>query len=184
MKKAKKKTPCKKYKKRAARKRCLSAQAPRGRPQEVPDRQGPERARAGGGTTAPGTTAPAPTPAPTEDPGPRVPVLPPSNPRALQVISGEFFLTLSKAEVLSGNVRVEFNNAYAEDPHDLHLSARTATARATRSASCSPARSRRRRSTSKPAPGSSSAPCPSTQSKRHERQPHRQAEASSDRPGG
>ena len=50
-----------------------------------------------------------------------MPDLPPSNPRALQVISGEFFLNLSKPEVLAGDVRVEFNNAYAEDPHDLKL---------------------------------------------------------------
>ena len=50
-----------------------------------------------------------------------MPDLPPANPRALQVISGEFFLNLSKAEVLAGDVRVEFNNAYAEDTHDLHV---------------------------------------------------------------
>ena len=37
------------------------------------------------------------------------------------MVSGEFFLNLSQPEVLAGDVRVEFNNAYAEDPHDLHL---------------------------------------------------------------
>ena len=39
----------------------------------------------------------------------------------IQVLSGEFFLQLSKPEVHAGNVRVEFNNSSAEDPHDLHL---------------------------------------------------------------
>ena len=47
--------------------------------------------------------------------------LPLSNPFAVQVLSGEFFLQLSKPEVHAGNVRVEFNNSTAEDPHDLHL---------------------------------------------------------------
>ena len=121
MKKVKaKKKACKKYKKRAARRRCL-ARKRRAAARKKPTAQAPSAPAPSGGTSAPGTAAPVPTPAPTEDPGHDVPVLPPSNPRALQVISGEFFLTLSKAEVLSGNVRVEFNNAYAEDPHDLHL---------------------------------------------------------------
>jgi hypothetical protein len=73
--------------------------------------------------TAPtGPAAPAPgTPTPTPDPGDTVPPLPPSNPHALQVISGEYFLNLSKGQVDAGDVRVEFNNAFAEDPHDLHL---------------------------------------------------------------
>ena len=47
--------------------------------------------------------------------------LPPSNPFAVQVVSGEFSLQLSKPEVHAGDVRVEFNNSFAEDPHDLHL---------------------------------------------------------------
>jgi hypothetical protein len=46
---------------------------------------------------------------------------------ALQVVSGEFYLNLSKGTVLSGPVRVEFNNAFAEDPHDLHLARRDGT---------------------------------------------------------
>jgi hypothetical protein len=76
-----------------------------------------------GGLAQPGAGGtPTPTPAPDDDPYSHdVPDLPPSNPRALQVIAGEFFLNLSKPEVLAGDVRVEFNNAYAEDPHDLHL---------------------------------------------------------------
>ena len=65
---------------------------------------------------APGTTAPEPEPG-----GDTTAPLPPSNPRALQVLSTEFSLGLSKAEVLAGGVRVEFNNMFAEDPHDLHL---------------------------------------------------------------
>jgi hypothetical protein len=64
---------------------------------------------------APGSTTPEPAPGDTTAP------LPPSNPHALQVVSTEFQLSLSKAEVLAGNVRVEFNNMFAEDPHDLHL---------------------------------------------------------------
>ena len=64
-------------------------------------------AEPGSGTPepAPDTTAPMPT----------------SNPFAVQVLSGEFFLQLSKPEVHAGSVRVEFNNRTAEDPHDLHL---------------------------------------------------------------
>jgi plastocyanin len=83
------------------------------------------------GTTAPAPAAPtggAPTPAAptataTPDPGggDTVPPLPPDNPHALQVVSGEYFLNLSKGQVSAGDVRVEFNNAFAEDPHDLHL---------------------------------------------------------------
>ena len=120
-KQAKKKIACKQRKTRAARRRCLAAKR-RAAVRKKPAVESPS-ASAPSGTTAPGTTAPAsPTPTSDDDPyGHEVPDLPPSNPRALQVISGEFFLTLSKAEVLAGNVRVEFNNAYAEDPHDLHL---------------------------------------------------------------
>jgi hypothetical protein len=67
-----------------------------------------------------GTHTPPPdTPTP-DDPDYTVPP-PDDNPHALQVVSGEFYLNLSKGTVLSGPVRVEFNNAFAEDPHDLHL---------------------------------------------------------------
>ena len=74
--------------------------------------------------TAPAPTADAaaaPTPAPvTAPPGP---VLPPiySNPYAVQVQGFEFGLQLSKAAVSAGDVRVEFNLARAEDPHNLWL---------------------------------------------------------------
>ena len=67
----------------------------------------------------PGPTAPG-TPAPEQPTGP---VLPPvySNPYAVQVQGFEFGLQLSKAAVSAGSVRVEFNLARAEDPHNLWL---------------------------------------------------------------
>jgi hypothetical protein len=68
-----------------------------------------------GGTSAPALDTSAP-----DDPDYTAPP-PDDNPHALQVVSGEFYLNLSKGTVLSGPVRVEFNNAFAEDPHDLHL---------------------------------------------------------------
>ena len=69
---------------------------------------------------APGTT-PSPTATPTPTPtGPSLPTIP-TNPRALQVQAFEFGLQLSKASVLSGGVRVEFNSSRAEDPHNLVL---------------------------------------------------------------
>jgi plastocyanin len=77
----------------------------------------PGEQRGPGGTTSPPAPAP-PDPAPGGDP---TAPLPPSNPHALQVVSGEYFLQLSKSTVSAGDVRVEFNNAFAEDPHDLHL---------------------------------------------------------------
>lgn len=100
-----------KAKRRKARKRCLRAHRKVVRP----------------APTAPPAPAPAPTgsplPAPPDDPGgPTLPDDPADNPRAVQVTSGEYFLNLSKHEVLSGDVRVEFNNTLAEDPHDLKLS--------------------------------------------------------------
>jgi plastocyanin len=63
----------------------------------------------------------APSPAPT--PAPEAPILPPiySNPYAVQVQGFEFGLQLSKAAVSAGDVRVEFNLARAEDPHNLWL---------------------------------------------------------------
>ena len=73
-----------------------------------------------------GTNAPPPdTPTP-DDPDYTAPP-PDDNPHALQVVSGEFYLNLSKSTVLSGPVRVEFNNAFAEDPHDLHLARQDGT---------------------------------------------------------
>jgi hypothetical protein len=65
----------------------------------------------------------APAPAPATVPEPPGPTLPPiySNPYAVQVQGFEFGLQLSKAAVSAGNVRVEFNLARAEDPHNLWL---------------------------------------------------------------
>ena len=93
------------------RRRVLAAEPGRGQPRTPPPRRspaprepaGPRRARPGRAGAA--TTVPEP----------------PSNPFAVQVLSGEFFLQLSKPEVHAGNVRVEFNNRSAEDPHDLHV---------------------------------------------------------------
>jgi hypothetical protein len=78
-------------------------------------------APAGGAPATSGSGGASIDPIATPDPGDYTAPLPESNPRALQVVSGEFFLNLSKGAVLSGPVRVEFNNLYAEDPHDLHL---------------------------------------------------------------
>jgi hypothetical protein len=75
----------------------------------------PSAPSAGGGTNTPPPDTPTP-----DDPDYTAPP-PDDNPHALQVVSGEFYLNLSKGSVLSGPVRVEFNNAFAEDPHDLHL---------------------------------------------------------------
>ena len=85
---------------------------------------GAPSAPGGPGSTQPGAPASEPAPGstpPAEAPGDTTAPLPPSNPYAVQVLSGEFFLQLSKPEVHAGNVRVEFNNSAAEDPHDLHL---------------------------------------------------------------
>ncbi len=73
-----------------------------------------------------GTTAPPPDTTTPDDADYTAPP-PDDNPHALQVVSGEFYLNLSKATVLSGPVRVEFNNAFAEDPHDLHLARQDGT---------------------------------------------------------
>lgn len=72
---------------------------------------------------APAAAAPGAAPAPAAGPAPTAPTLPPvfSDPRALQVQAFEFGLQLSKATVRSGDVRVEFNSARAEDPHNLLL---------------------------------------------------------------
>ena len=140
---------------KAARIRCAKVQVRR----RVLAPKGPAAADPGA-PAAPQPGAPASpdapdTPAPEEPPpgGDTTVPLPPSNPFAVQVRSGEFFLQLSKPEVHAGNVRVEFNNRSAEDPHDLHLFREDGPARATPLASDSPARSRRRRWRSTPAPG-------------------------------
>lgn len=76
------------------------------------------------------TAAPAPAPAPSATPAPVVtpaptPVptpastLPPPNPRSVSVNSTEFAFALSQATVSAGEVRVQFDNSRAEDPHQL-----------------------------------------------------------------
>jgi hypothetical protein len=103
---------------RAVRRRCVRVKARR----RVVAPQTPAAGTPGAPAPQPGPAAPqAPgAPAPDDPPPPTVPE-PPANPFAVQVLSGEFFLHLSKTEVHAGNVRVEFNNSSAEDPHDLHL---------------------------------------------------------------
>ena len=51
------------------------------------------------------------------------PELTPSDPlgRSLQVRADEYSLTLSRNVVAAGDVTIEFNTVYAEDPHDLRL---------------------------------------------------------------
>jgi hypothetical protein len=75
-------------------------------------------------TQAPGT-APGSTPG-TAPPPPPPPPPPPEDPRYLQVVARDsdpvqWQLQLSRPALLSGTVQVEFNNRFAEDPHDLWL---------------------------------------------------------------
>jgi hypothetical protein len=68
---------------------------------------------------APAPPAPSPTPTPAPTPAP-------SLPRAVQARTYDrdeerLQLTLSRQAVAAGEVRVEFNNALAEDPHDLRV---------------------------------------------------------------
>ena len=67
---------------------------------------------------APVRTGPAPTTTPTPTPGS---TLPPPNPRSVSVNSTEFAFTLSQATVSAGDVRVQFDNSRAEDPHQLSI---------------------------------------------------------------
>jgi len=104
---------------RRARARCVRrhrrpARTPAGAPAAPPSAPG----------AAP-VAAPAPvtgdSPAAADPDAPTLPDAPASSARALQVQSGEFFLRLSRASVLAGDVRVEFDNTRGEDPHDLRL---------------------------------------------------------------
>jgi hypothetical protein len=99
--------------KRAARRRCVRRPARR---RAVT----PAAPAAGAPAAAPAAPA-APQALAPDDPALPTAAEPGSNPFAVQVRAGEFFLQLSKPEVRAGNVRVEFNNRTAEDPHDLHL---------------------------------------------------------------
>ena len=103
-----------KAKLKQARKRCLR--------HKTTASPGTPGGPAGAAPSAPGTPAPS-TPGPTpDDPGgPTLPDDPSGGGRSIQVQSGEFYLRLSRASVLAGDVRVEFDNSRAEDPHDLKL---------------------------------------------------------------
>jgi hypothetical protein len=80
-----------------------------------------------GGGPLPGTPAPGGGDTARPKPGgpPPPPPPPPDDPRYLQVVardSGEEWeLQLSRGTLLSGTVEVEFNNRFAEDPHDLWI---------------------------------------------------------------
>jgi hypothetical protein len=102
----------------AVRRRCAKAKK-KAATTPAPGATTPTSPPPGGGTTAPPSSTP-------DDPDYTAPP-PDDNPHAVQVVSGEFYLNLSKASVLSGPVRVEFNNAFAEDPHDLHLARQDGT---------------------------------------------------------
>jgi hypothetical protein len=88
-------------------------------------RRAPQPARDGG---SPGTQQPATPPVskPGSRPPPPPPPPPPDDPRYLQVVARDsdpvrWELQLSRGTLLSGAVEVEFNNRFAEDPHDLWL---------------------------------------------------------------
>jgi hypothetical protein len=76
----------------------------------------------------PGRDDVAPGDTPRRD-GPAPPPLPPAledDPRYLQVVAWDsdperWLLLPSRGTLLSGTVEVEFNNRYAEDPHDLRI---------------------------------------------------------------
>lgn len=72
---------------------------------------------------APVAAAPQPAPPAQEPASQPAPVDPPllGTGRAVQVVGTEWSLHLSRAEVLSGSVRVEYNLTAAEDPHSLVL---------------------------------------------------------------
>jgi hypothetical protein len=82
---------------------------------------------AGGGTRTPGRPTPTPTPAPLPgDPGapPPPPPVPGGSGHSLQARTNDadpahLRLLLSATTALAGDVKIEFNNHFAEDPHDL-----------------------------------------------------------------
>jgi hypothetical protein len=65
-------------------------------------------------------------------PPPPPPPPPPDDPRYVQVVArdsdpDQWELQLSRTTLLSGSVEVEFNNRFAEDPHDLWIRRGTTT---------------------------------------------------------
>ncbi len=75
-------------------------------------------------TPAPAVT-PAPTGTPAPTPGSEVPV---DNPHSVSVRSTEFRFSLSQPAVDAGEVKVQFDNSRAEDPHALGYRGPTAAA--------------------------------------------------------
>ena len=80
----------------------------------------------GGGGTVPGTPPPGGggSPRPGAPPPPPPPPPPADDPRYVQVVArdaGQWELQLSRTSLRSGSVAVEFNNRFAEDPHDLWI---------------------------------------------------------------
>jgi plastocyanin len=88
---------------------------------------GPARAAAPSSWSGPrGFTVPVlATPTPTQDPvdpaptPTATPTVPAPSPHSVSVGSTEFKFTLSQAAVDAGDVRVQFDNSRAEDPHQL-----------------------------------------------------------------
>ena len=91
----------------------------------------PGRGRAAPAPRDPGRTDPS-RPDPDAPPPPPPPPPPPGDPRYLQVVArdsdpDDWKLQLSRTTLLSGTVEVEFNNRFAEDPHDLWIRLGTTT---------------------------------------------------------
>lgn len=63
----------------------------------------------------------SPSPVATVTPTATPPTVPTPNPRSVSVRSTEWALTLSQTTVSAGDVRVQFDNSRAEDPHELTL---------------------------------------------------------------
>jgi hypothetical protein len=82
-----------------------------------------------GGDTGPGGQPPGggtPGGKPGAPPPPPPPPPPPDDPRYVQVVARDsdpdrWELQLSRTTLLSGTVEVEFNNRFAQDPHDLWI---------------------------------------------------------------
>ena len=104
----------------------MPACRPRGRSgRRCPGAGGPLPPRATPAARIPRVRIRAPPPPPPPPP-------PPGDPRYLQVVArdsdpDDWKLQLSRTTLLSGTVEVEFNNRFAEDPHDLWIRLGTTT---------------------------------------------------------
>lgn len=75
------------------------------------------------------TAAPGPTVTPAATPAPiAAPEVPGDNPHSVSVRSTEFRFSLSQAAVDAGEVKVQFDNSRAQDPHALAYDGPTADA--------------------------------------------------------